>query len=128
MCIMYEGWGVLCMKGPCVLCMRGGEGKVHVYEEWEGKVHVYYVRGGRERPMCIMYVCIMYEGWGGKGPCVLCEWEGKVPCVLCVRGEWEGKVHVYCVRGGEGKVHVYYLCVHDLTLCVRRERKRLAAM
>ena len=59
-------------------------------------------------------MCIMYEGWGEKGPCVLCEWEGKV--------------HVYCVRGGEGKVHVYYLCVHDLTLCVRRERKRLAAM
>ena len=22
MCIMYEGWGG---KGPCVLCMRGGE-------------------------------------------------------------------------------------------------------
>ena len=28
MCIMYEEWGG---KGPCVLCMRGGEGKVHVY-------------------------------------------------------------------------------------------------
>ena len=43
-----------------------------MYEEWEGKVHVYYVRGGEGK----VHVCIMYEGWGGKG---------------------EGKVHVYYV-------------------------------
>ena len=59
-------------------------------------------------------MCIMYEGWGGKGPCVLCMrmcimyegWGGKG--VLCMRSgrersmcimyeEWEGKVHVYYV-------------------------------
>ena len=48
MCIMCEEWEG---KDGCVLCMRGGEEKVHVY----------YVRGGRERPMCIMY-----EEWEGK--------------------------------------------------------------